>query len=65
MLCSLAGKLGEQELGQIAALEHELGTPVLAFSCHAIDPAPISGEDLAKIKRLEDRLGVSLVAVAA
>jgi hypothetical protein len=53
MPCGLAGKLGEQELGQIDALEHGLGVPVLAVSCHATDSAPISEEDLAKIKRLE------------
>jgi hypothetical protein len=46
-------------------LERELGRPVLAISCHAIDPAPIGDEDLAKIKQLEERLGVSSVAVAA
>ena len=53
MPCGLAGKLGKQGLGQIEALEHGLSGPLLAVSCHAMDLAPISEEDLAKIKRLE------------
>jgi hypothetical protein len=65
MLCSLASKLGEQELEEIEALERELEKRLLAFSCHAIDPAALSDEELARIRQLEARLGVSLVAVAA
>ena len=65
MLCSLASKLGERELGELAALENELGVTVLAFSCGTIDPAAVSDGQLARIREVEDRLGVSLVAVAA
>jgi hypothetical protein len=65
MLCSLATKLGEKELGELRALEQDLGVTVLAFSCQSIDPAKLSEEQLGKIREVEDRLGVSLVAVAA
>ena len=40
-----------------------MGVPVLAFACHAAEPAAIDGGQVAKIKELEDTLGVSLVAV--
>jgi len=64
MLCSLS-KLGDEQLGQIGDLENELGVTLLAFSCHAADPAAISDDQLAKITELEGKLGISLVAVAA
>ena len=38
---------------------------MLAFACHAAEPAAIDGGQVAKIKELEDTLGVSLVAVKA
>ncbi|MFA4966256.1 MAG: hypothetical protein WC709_11585 [Thermoleophilia bacterium] len=63
MLCSLTTKLGQDDLGQIEALEKELGVPVLAFSCHAADPAAIGEAQVARLRELESRLGVSLVAV--
>ena len=62
MLCSLS-TLGVPQLDAIHQLEKELGRPVLAFSCHAIEPAELSEAQLAKIQELEDRLGLSLVAV--
>jgi hypothetical protein len=64
MLCSLSTKLGSEDLKAIMALEKELGTPLLAFSCRTeLKPADVSGEQLAKIKALEGKLGLSLVAV--
>jgi hypothetical protein len=65
MLCSLASKLGDKELGEIEALEKDLGVTVLAFSCKAIDPATVSEDQLTRIREVEDKLGVALVAVAA
>lgn len=65
MLCSIATKLDEGQLGEIRALEQELGMTVLAFGCHKVEPAEASDEQIARIKELESRLGVSLVAVAA
>jgi hypothetical protein len=64
MLCSLSTKLGSEDLMAINALEKELGTPLLAFSCRSdLKPADVSGDQLAKIKALEGKLGLSLVAV--
>jgi hypothetical protein len=63
MLCSLATKLGEKDLKSIQALEKELGKTLLAFSCHPVNPAEISKEQLATIQKVENQLGVSLVAV--
>jgi hypothetical protein len=36
---------------------------VLAFACHSLDPADLSPETLERIKALEGKLGVALVAV--
>ena len=64
MLCSLSTKLGSEDLKAINALESELGTPLLAFSCREdLKPAEVSTEHLAKIQALENKLGLSLVAV--
>jgi hypothetical protein len=64
MLCSLSTKLGDADLKAINSLESELGTPLLAFSCRAdLKPADLSADQLARIKALENRLGLSLVAV--
>lgn len=63
MLCSLATKLDQTQLDQIGALEKDLGTPLLAFVCHDAEPAAIGDDQVARIRRVEDELGVSLVAV--
>lgn len=63
MLCSLSTKLGPEEIKAINALEKELATPLLAFSCHDVKPANVNAEQLSKIQALEKRLGMSLVAV--
>ena len=64
MLCSLSTKLTSEDLQAINALENELGTPLLAFSCRAdLSPADLTTEQLAKIQALENKMGLSLVAV--
>ena len=63
MMCSLATKLGDDQIEQISALEDELGVTMLAFVCHPLDPAPIDQDQIARIAGLEEKLGVSLVAV--
>ena len=64
MVCSLSTKLGSEDLQAITALENELGTPLLAFSCRAdLMPADVTQDQLAKIQALENKLGLSLVAV--
>ncbi len=65
MLCSLSTKLGDQEMSAIKTLEKEVGHPLLAFSCHALQPAAVNADQLAKIQALESKLGISLVAVNA
>ena len=64
MLCSLSS-LDEKDLGRIKSLEDELGSPLLAFSCHKARPAELDGHRLAKLQALEQDLGVALVAVEA
>jgi hypothetical protein len=36
---------------------------MLAFNCHPVEPAAVDDRQLASIKELEERLGISLVAV--
>ena len=62
MLCSLS-RLDEAKVSEIQALEKDLGKTLLSFSCHDIQAAEIREEDLEKIKALENKLSVSLVAV--
>lgn len=62
MICSLSN-LKDQDLDQIRALEAELGQPLLAFSCHDIQPAIVDDENLKKIEALEKKLKMSLLAV--
>lgn len=63
MLCSLSTKLEEKDIRAIMDLEKELGKTLLAFSCYPMNPAAINNEELAKIKKVETDLGISLVAV--
>ena len=65
MLCTLASKLGDPELEEIKQLESELDVTILAYSCHQVEPAGVDDRQLARIRELEERLGLSLVAVAA
>lgn len=62
MICSLSN-LTDENLAQIRSLETELGSPLLAFSCHGVRPAVLDDEKLQKIEALENRLGISLLAV--
>ena len=62
MMCSLS-KLESKELEAIQSLEQEMGRPLLAFSCHDIRTAELEAEQLAKIRDLEAKLGIYLVAV--
>ena len=62
MLCSLSD-LDSSKLTEIQSLEKELGKTLLSFSCHDIKPDEIQENDLERIKTLEQKLGVSLVAV--
>jgi len=63
MLSSLSTKLDEKTITTIKNLEKDLGKTLLAFSCHSLNPAEVSREQLAKIQKVEKELGVSLVAI--
>ena len=62
MYCTLSG-LNKQAIDQVQSLENELGHRLLAFSCHDIQPASLGDETLYKIKDLEEKLGIVLLAV--
>lgn len=63
MLCSLATKIGDDQLAQVKTLESELGVTMLAFSCLPLEPAEVDDAGIGRIKQLEDELGFALVAV--
>jgi hypothetical protein len=63
MLCSLATKLDQGQIQEIETLAQDVGTPILAFACHQMDAAPLDAAQIDRIKSLEDKLGVALVAV--
>jgi hypothetical protein len=63
MLCSLATKLDQGQIEEIETLAMDLGTPILAYSCYQADAAPIDDGQIGRIKELESKLGVALVAV--
>jgi hypothetical protein len=65
MLCSIATKLGQDQLDQIKAFEQDLDVTMLAFACHDGEPAEVADDQLGRIRDLERQLGVSLVAVRA
>ncbi len=64
MICSFSN-LSEKALQEINALEKEINTPVLAFSCHDVPAAILADDALAKVETLEKKLGLSLLAVKA
>lgn len=62
MICSFS-TIDDQVLDQIKALETELDTSLLAFTCKDIKASSLKEDALNKIKELENKLGLSLVAV--
>jgi len=62
MLCSLAN-VGEKDLAQVQSLEKKLGTTLLVYGCHEAKPAEPTSAQLEEIKKLEEKMGVVLVAV--
>ena len=65
MLCSLATKINEETIAAISTLEKDLGKTLLAFQCHDLKPSELSDAELQRIKEVETKLGISLVAVDA
>lgn len=62
MLYSLA-KLNTPELEAIKSLEGKTGKTLLAFKSYDARIAELKPEELAQIRQVEERLGLSLVAV--
>ncbi|MBO6947473.1 MAG: hypothetical protein JJ855_05785 [Rhodospirillales bacterium] len=62
MLYSLSS-IPEDKLAALQAIEQEIGQPLLAFTEVKAEPARLDRDKLAKIRDLEDSLGVVLVAV--
>ena len=63
MLCSLATKMTADTIKVINDLEKDLGKTLLAFQCHNLKPSELSARELQKIREIESRLGISIVAV--
>ncbi len=55
--------IGQDELSEVQTLEREIGKPLLALSRIQSPPAEVGDGDLEKIRDLEQRLGLVLVAV--
>ncbi len=62
MLCTLA-HLEKEKLVDIQSLEKNIGKTLIAFSCKDLDVAPLKEEELQQIKKVEQKLNISLVAV--
>jgi len=62
MLCSLS-RLEDQQLQEIQSLEQELGKNLLSYTCRDLTAAELTEAELEKIRDLEGKLGLSLVAV--
>ena len=62
-MMSYISSLKGEDVKRIEKLEKEMGKTLLAFSQNEISPAPLDDGELAQIKNLEMKLGVSLVAV--
>jgi hypothetical protein len=55
--------LKDKQVGQIRSLEDELGKRLLSFTLYEIQAAELSQEELRKVRDLEKKLRVALVAV--
>lgn len=64
MMCGLS-RLDEGKLQAIQSMEQKLGKTLLAYTCHNIAPADLTGDELSQIAEMEKNLGVVLVAVKA
>ena len=62
MICSFA-RVQEDKLQEIRSLEAEIGKTLLAYSCQDVTAAPLSDGDLVKIRDLENKIDLVLLAV--
>ncbi len=62
MICSYA-PMDEKKLDSLKHLEKELGQTLLAYSCHDMKPAELTPEQVERLKKVEEELGVVIVAL--
>ena len=63
MISVLPSPLDDNQLSAIQNLEKELGTPLFAYNTVYVNVAGLSGSDLSKVKELESKLHLHLLAV--
>jgi hypothetical protein len=63
MICSFA-ELDKEKLDSIQSYEKTTGRTLLAFSCLDVNSEDLSEEELARVRDLEGKLGIVLVAVS-
>ncbi|MFP4392688.1 MAG: hypothetical protein ACOC3Y_02260 [Desulfohalobiaceae bacterium] len=63
MFCAISPKMSEQDLSAIQSLEQELDRPVLALTCQQTPPAQLTAEQVQKLQEMENKLGITLLAV--
>ncbi|MDI6886047.1 MAG: hypothetical protein QMD22_06845 [archaeon] len=63
MLCNF-GKLTKSEQEAVESLEKELGKTILAYRCSInVKPTDLTEKELNRIRKVEDKLNLSLVAI--
>ena len=62
MLCSIA-ELEVVGIEAVRSLEEKLGKMILALNCHEIKADTMTDKELAQLQRLEEKLGITLVAI--
>ena len=62
MLCSIA-ELEFAGIEAVRTLEEKLGKMILALKCHEVKPETITDEELSQLQELEEKLGITLVAI--
>jgi hypothetical protein len=61
-MCSYA-RLDGGQLEAVQSLEKKMGKVLLAFSCKDVNAEALSEEELAELRKGEEKLGLALVAV--
>jgi hypothetical protein len=62
MMCSFAALEGGQ-LEAVQSLEKKMGKVLLAFACKDVNAETLSEDELAELRKAEEKLGLALVAV--
>jgi hypothetical protein len=62
MLCTFAN-LDKEKLEAVQSLEKKIGKTLIAFACKEMSATSLEDNELAQIKEVEDKLGLSIVAI--